>query len=203
MTKNILASFASFSSMLDERFSNSVYTTEDSIRYTLFLSLLKNNVCQHADIILELPHTAIKNAEIDAVISPPNSKESIAFEFKYDRQNPSQTNQNRTQRAGAVFKDIFRLAYIPPSTARRKLFVYITDSEMASYFDNPHNKLNTFFHLRKGHSYDITPSFISSKATTFQNSLKNLYKPCKVISQFSSQLSGNHFARIYEVETHP
>jgi hypothetical protein len=85
------------------------------------------------------------NAKIDSV--------GVAVEFKYDRSIPSGKNAPRTQKAGKVFHDLFRLGQIAPGM--RRLFVYVTAREMATYFANPKNRLREFFTLANDRSLRI------------------------------------------------
>src|SRR5713226_5255731 len=101
--------FKQFSTLLGERLGLGVFTTEDSIRYTFCIALLSSGGLKHTDVILEYPHPVIPGAEIDTIIRGVNDRQPVAVEFKYDRENPGGTNQNRTQRAAAVVNDIFRL----------------------------------------------------------------------------------------------
>jgi hypothetical protein len=131
------SAFAEFGRLLDERLSLGVLTTEDTIRYTLYFALTTSGDLKHTDLTLEYPHPTMPGAKVDTVIAAASDRESMAFEFKYDRANPGGSNQNRTQRAARVLIDLFRLVKVPAEMAAAKYFVYVTDAEMAGYFRNP------------------------------------------------------------------
>ncbi|MBC8466185.1 hypothetical protein H8D57_04075 [bacterium] len=193
--------FESFAELLDERLSLGVFTTEDSVRYTFFQALTQDGDLHHTDVIMEYPHPEIKRAQIDTLITAKGSLPSMAFEFKYDRRNPGKTNQNRTQRAGAVFKDLFRLTQVPDKTAKKKYFVYLTDDEMAGYFRNPANGFARFFELDSGESFSIDNSLISTRARTFQDVVHSYQIESKAIGAFRSKLSQDHALRIFSIQS--
>ena len=193
--------FKAFANLLDERFASEVYTTEDSVRYTFFYALLSNGICEHKDIVLERPHPTIKRAEMDTLILSGVSRPSIAIEFKYDRRNPGGTNQNRTQRAGAVFNDLFRLARVTESIALRRYFVYLTDAEMALYFQNPQNGLKDFFELPEGQLFTLDAALIAARAKTFREKVEKTQIECSVTGLFSTEVSDEHLLRVYKIKT--
>jgi len=192
--------FSSFSTLLEERLKAGVFTTEDSVRYTFFQALTQGDHYQHTDIVLEYPHPEIDRAQIDTLINAKDTLSSMAFEFKYDRRNPSNTNQNRTQRAGAVFKDLFRLGRIPDNTAEKKYFIYLTDDEMAVYFRNPRNGFAKFFALRFGKSFNIDSKFVLGRARTFLDVVRPYQIDCKATGAFRSNLSQIHVLRIFDIQ---
>jgi hypothetical protein len=100
--------FTLFADLLGERLADEVTTTEDTVRYTFFYALLSTSSCSHKDIIIETPHSGIKGKKkVDFVVTARDDRPSMVFEFKYDRRIPSGRNLNTTNRAGAVFNDIF------------------------------------------------------------------------------------------------
>ncbi|NMX21939.1 hypothetical protein C5S30_05815 [ANME-1 cluster archaeon GoMg4] len=104
--KNVLEGF---STLLRERLSKT-YTTEDSVRYTFFITLLKQTNIAHHEIILEYPHPEISGAKIDTYIPSTSERKGITLEFKYDRQIPSGKHSPRPQKAGKLFNDIYKLS---------------------------------------------------------------------------------------------
>lgn len=189
-----------FSALIDERIVSGVFTTEDSVRYTFFLALLEAKFCKHTDIILEMPHPTIPKAEVDLFIQGRDNRPATAFEFKYDRPIPSEKNAPRTQKAGAVFKDLFRLARVPKETATQRFFIYLTTQEMAEYFRNPVNNLVSFFELPEGQCYALAPKFVLGQAATFQNVVGSWPIGCQLTGAFRRNLSKQHFLRIFVVE---
>lgn len=191
--------FDNFAKLLEERLRNGVFTTEDSVRYTFFLALLEAKYCKHTDIILELPHPSIPKAEVDLFIQAAESHPATAFEFKYDRPIPSEKNAPRTQKAGAVFKDLFRLARVPKETATQRFFIYLTAQEMAVYFRNPGNNLLSFFELPEGQCYSLATNFVLGQAATFQNVVGNWPVDCQLTGAFLKNLTSKHYLRIYQI----
>ena len=88
--------FTDFTNLLETRFNGNVLTTEDSVRYTLFASMLHNNISPNA-VILEFPHPEIPRAQIDTWMSDFHGK-SVAIEFKYDREPPGGRVSRRHKR---------------------------------------------------------------------------------------------------------
>lgn len=192
--------FANFAQLLDERLRDQVFTTEDSVRYTFFLALIESGYCKHTDIILEMPHPSIPKAEVDLFIQAGYDRPATAFEFKYDRSIPSKKNAPRTRKAGAVFKDLFRLARVSNQTAIQRFFIYLTTQEMAVYFRNPVNNLVSFFEPPEGQCYALVPNFVLWQAATFQNVVGTLPVDCQLTGAFRRNLSQQHFLRIFVVE---
>ena len=153
----------SFGKLLSVRLQKGVYTTEDSVRYTFFAAL--NNVARlnPEDIIIEYPHPTIKRAMIDTYV-PRLEGETLAVEFKYDRQIPSGKNMPRPQKAGALLRDVARLSRIHDPNKLRLLFVYLTDSEMAAYLSNPANGLADFFLLKPGRNLTVDHAYLAPRS---------------------------------------
>lgn len=191
--------FDDFVKLLEERLMNEAFTTEDSVRYTFFLVLIESGYCKHTDIVLEMPHPAIPKAEVDLFIQAGDNRPATAFEIKYDRPIPSEKNAPRTQKAGAVFKDLFRLARVPKETATQRFFIYLTAQEMAVYFRNPVNNLVSFFELPEGQCYALTPNFVLGQAATFQNVVGNRSIACQLTGTLRKNLTSKHYLRIYQI----
>ncbi len=160
--------FEQFATLLNERFSKSVYTTEDSIRYTFFTAVLDSGIYQHHELIMEYPHPAIPGAEVDTYIPATESRTGEVIEFKYHRQIPSGKNPPRPQKAGHLFKDIDRLQRFENGIEINRIFIYVTDGEMANYMDNKSNGLYDFFRLPEGERLNIGEQYINGKSDTFQ-----------------------------------
>lgn len=188
------ATLARFSNVLSMRLIKGVFTTEDSVRYTFFTALLQQSGLNSEDVVLEYPHPSIAGAKIDTWI-PSFEGNSLAIEFKYDRDIPSEKNTPRTQKAGKVFHDLYRLGQIKDGT--RRLFIYLTGPEMALYFSNPGNGLTEFFSLPQGRTFPIDSAFISGKSSTFATSVSKA--PDVVVGLYGCSLPGKHELRAYEV----
>lgn len=188
-----------FVAMLRDRFAASAFTTEDSIRYTFYAAASLHAGVRPIDVILEYPHPTIAGAEIDTMIAANAERESMAVEFKYDRANPGGSNQNRTQRAAAIFLDVFRLAKVPAGLAARRYMVYVTDSEMAAYLRNPANKLTAFFDGRAGSKLSLDPSWSATFAQTFRTRVEPHACSCATVATYSADFANGVCVRVYEV----
>jgi len=193
--------FKQFSELLEDRFSKQVYTTEDSIRYTFFYCLTRYGGIQSSEIIIEYPHPRIPKAQIDTYIPSANERHGMAFEFKFDRQIPSKKNLPKPQKAGNVFSDIFRLALIEPNNENiQRYFIYVTDREMAIYFQNPSNQLDDFFHLEKGKILKLDRVYIEKHADTFVKSAGKHIVDCEVMGYLKAKCAQEIWLRIYEIK---
>ena len=190
--------FSQFADLLDVRFCKEIYTTEDAVRYTMFASMLYQDIPSDS-LSFEHPHPTLKRAKIDTWLQIDGEK-SIAIEFKYDRVIPSGRNQPRTQKAGSVFHDLYRLLLINSSTGATCYFVYVTTAEMAAYFTNPGNGHNAFFELLPGDSIEIQSDYFSGKPQTFRKRLGNEFE-ARIKGVLSRSLAAEHSLRIFEVET--
>ncbi|MEQ6886227.1 hypothetical protein [Salicola sp. Rm-C-2C1-2] len=188
--------FEYFADLLDERFKRGVVTTEDSVRYTFFAALLDSGIKPH-EVVLEYPHPAIDRAKIDTWI-PAYDGGSVALEFKYDRDPPGGLNQPKTQKAGHVFKDLYRQLHVATGVKVRSYFVYITSQEMATYFQNPNNGHSEFWDLATDHSLDMVESYFTAKPKTFINAVGGAFN-ARVVGACSRTLSGDNHLRAYEV----
>jgi len=198
-TINLL--FQGFADFLEDRFSKQVYTTEDSIRYTLFYYLTQKMHIHPSDIIIEYPHTHIPRAKIDTYIPPMEKRPGFIFEFKFNRKMPGGRNPAKSMKAGKVFADIFRLADFQTDNNIRRFFVYITDRLMAVYFQNPSNKLQDFFNLIPGNVLRIDRAYVQEghPKTFIKNIGKNIVN-CDVICHLNRSLKSNIWIHIYEVK---
>ena len=190
--------FAEFSSLLRTRFAESVYTTEDSIRYTFFIALLTHTDIKPHEIILEYPHP-VMSAQVDTYIPSLDGK-PIVVEFKYDRNIPSKSAVPRPQNAGEIFADIYRLHKytVSPTRDRDRLLIYCSDRIMAQHFLNPANGYSGFFDIAQGKTILIDDKFIDSKTVTFK---KQIGGPMAVILEclWAESLPQEHHLRIYKI----
>jgi hypothetical protein len=191
--------FAEFGRLLGERLSLEGVTTEDTIRYTLYMALTSTGRLKHTDLTLEYPHPALTGAKVDTIINAAAGRKSVALEFKYDRANPSGSNQNRTQRAAKVLNDLFRLVKVPAEIAPEKYFVYVTDAEMAGYFRNPDNRLHMLFELAEGVEHAFCPGSFEGFSPTLTKMVGTLASNCVVARVFAAELPKNHCIRIFRV----
>jgi hypothetical protein len=184
-----------FGELLHLRLERDIFTTEDSVRYTFFAALLEKGGLYPHDIVLEHRHPSIAGAEIDTW-APTFGGRGLAVEFKYDRGLPSGKNTPRTQKAGQVFHDLYRLRMVAPEMLR--VFVYLTGVEMARYFSNPTNGLAEFFSPGRGRMLVVDSGFMSSKSPSFVASTGEV--PNVLVTQlYSRSLPKDHELRVYEV----
>lgn len=184
-----------FGELLQLRFERDTFTTEDSVRYTLFAALLEEGGLQPHDVILEQRHPSIAGAEIDTW-APTFGRSGLAAEFKYDRALPGGKNTPRTQKAGQVFHDLYRLGLITPEMLR--VLIYLADSEMVGYFSNRENGLRDFFALERGGTFTVDSAFMTQRPASFRAAARDI--PNVVVSAlYGLSLPKNHELRIYEV----
>jgi hypothetical protein len=191
------ATLERFSDLLSVRLNKGVFTTEDSVRHTFFTAPLQQSGLNSEDVVLEYSHPSINGAKIDTWI-PSFDGGGLAIEFKYDRDIPSGKNTPRTQKAGKVFHDLYRLGQIKDGT--RRLFIYLTGPEMALYFSNPGNGLIEFFSLTQGRTFPIDSAFMSGKSSTFATSVSKA-PDVVVAGLYGCSLPGKHELRAYEVRS--
>ncbi len=189
--------FADFSELLSTRLGADTKTTEDSVRYTFFASLLKNCIEPH-NVILESPHPSIARAMVDTWIHRGNERD-VAIEFKYDRDPPGGKNQPKTQKAGKAFHDLARLSKIAEDNRAECYFVYLTTEQMATYFRNSSNGHDRWFELTTGESMRIDSQYFGGKPATFLSALGSMFS-ADVICRYTVKVGADHHLRIFEVQ---
>lgn len=191
--------FEQFGKLLETRLEHKVQTTEDSVRYTFFAALLDKTELNPHQVIQEFSHPNINLAEVDTWI-PELSGETVAIEFKYDREIPSGKNAPKTQKAGKLFHDLSRLLEIVHDGPIKRIFVYLTSNEMVKYMKNPMNGLADFFSLEQGKGLVIDDEFITSKAKTFRDEVGSPFN-ARLVSLWKQSLPKDHELRVYEVRS--
>ncbi len=193
------AAFAAFASLLEERFAQGIYTTEDCIRYLFFSSLLTHAGITPNEIVLEYPHPSFAKKVVDAYVLPADGREGMVAEFKYDRRIPSAKRKPRSQQAGKVFADIGRLASfsIRNETIRRYL-IYITDGEMQRYFRNARNGLEWFLDAEIGRETPLDLDRLKGLSATFQKNAGEIDPQTSITLVYGAELP-DHVLRICEI----
>lgn len=192
--------FKSFCNLLSNRLNKNILTTEDSIRYTFFHSLVTKGGYKPNDIILEHPykHFKFKDNKLDLYVISKNKKQSLAFEFKYHRGDSGAY----TSKAGELFWDIAKLANF---NAKGRYIIYITDNKMKEYLSNPRNKLNDLFSLSINDNLTIDRKYIENHSKTLVSWIKSegtyYIKKCQITSTFQSNLPKKHHLRIYRIKS--
>ena len=186
-----VAVFQEFQSLLSERLLKRVRTTEDSIRYTFFASMMKSGIRPH-EVVLEYEHPAIRGAEIDMVLMDAKGL-TCAIEFKYDRRKKS--TSPKPQKAGKLFHDLSRLLQVQRSISR--YFVYVTDKEMADYLAKPSHGVRDFFEIETGGALQLGESYFAGLCKTFHEEMGIWPGIATVRAVHVTHLPHDHHLRIY------
>lgn len=204
--------------------------TEDSVRYYLFACMLKQDP-QLNNYLLELPYEDMVNQNgnsIDHAVLPVfvqtenigekmqldlcyyNGIECYSIEIKFHRHPDKDTAFPHTMAAGALFNDIRRLKLIRSSAKiYKRLFLYVTDSEMHRYLcDNMgkggfRTELSAFYNLKPSISsmfqfLEKSSNGCDSAPTTFMENAKKSAKnhadsnvTCTLKKEYDSDLICN------------
>jgi len=194
---------ADFAAALARRFALGVHSTEDAVRYTFFVSILRELDCGPERLILEYPHPARPRALVDAWIVASDSEPAIALEFKFHRPVlGATTNQPRTMHAGSVIADIFKLALIRGTPSVRRIVAYVCGPEMAGYFRSPTNGLSGLFELPQGRVLDLDATYLAKRSLTLQRSAGSPC-PCRVSMLYTGSIDHSFEIRAFEVHPSP
>lgn len=207
-----------FSNFCEELQKRTEFTSEDTIRYYWYISMLKNDPNLN-NYILEAPYGTLKNKELDLLYSDVTTPEYLAFEIKFHRKNKPSTFAH-TDAAGAMFGDILRLQHVSFSSKNgRRFFLYVTDSEMDKYLRNTSNlyrkMLNDFYVMSPSHKLslpsishtDLPKTFLqnayaslTTKPTIFNVTTIQLLEKWDNSSMSSSSFLGKEcHVRLYEI----
>jgi len=191
-------SFDGFADLFVERTTRRIFTTEDSVRYLFFHSLLRSLGVGPNGILLESPHPSDPKKKIDMIVVRSDQTPELVFEFKFHREIPGGSISVRPMNAGQMFKDIFRLAgYRASKPDSRCFFVYCTDRVMKAYLGNPRNNLADFFNLGS-RTLDIDERYIERNSKTMRE-YSGTIRPCRIAARLRRDLSNNFSIRIFEV----
>lgn len=80
-----------------------------------------------------------------------------------------------------------------------RLFIYLTDNEMASYMRNASNNLVEFFDLKPGSQIKVDQSFFNNKSATFQNAAGGVFV-ANIRCEWFATLPRKHELRIYRID---
>ena len=190
--------FSCFISHLNDREG---HLTEDSVRYFWFASMLEQDKNLN-DYVLELPYgkmgsdadpftSILANPswdlgkfELDFMYKDDSAKEIICMEIKFHRNGDSNSTYAHPDEAGKIINDMRRLQAINPSEGcrLRRLFLYVTDDEMADYFNRGtsayRKKINVLFNSSVGSPFYIdSQTNIPDAPKTFQRSASLSFSP--------------------------
>jgi hypothetical protein len=188
-----------FQELLRDRLTGASRLAEDSIRYSLHLSLQQKAGIADSEILVPYDHPAIERAKIDSYLPASEQHGPAAWELKYDRAIPSGKNQPRSNKAGALLNDFFRLAVFPGPPDLERVVIYLTDSEMASYLQKPRNGLSGLFDLPTTESFTVDNGLLESRAPSVRKKIKAPVTTCWAVGKFAVSLPREHELRVYDV----
>ena len=186
--------YGKFEEYLINRISSGQHLTEDSVRYSFFAALINQKFCKQADVILEIPHPKITNAEIDSLIKLP--KLNIFLEFKYHRKTRS--NSPKPDKAGSLFKDFNRLSLLEQDGL--KYVIYFTDYEMAAYFKKHQSQYGEFWLYKEKESFEFNDQYLLNTNKTFRKACGES-KNCRVETIYTSKFKTAHEIRIFQIHS--
>jgi hypothetical protein len=188
-----------FRELSQERLKRQRTLTEDEIQDSLNYSLITRATLAEFEIRMEFEHPGFPGKKLDSYIAASDSHGAAAWEVKYDRKPPGGRNQPRSNKAGALINDIFRLAGFSDDQELERILIYVTDQEMAGYYRNPRSQFGSFFDLAPGESFTLTPGWVASLSASVKKWIKAPGKPCHVNTVYSAQLSDSVALRVYAV----
>jgi hypothetical protein len=194
-----------FIQLLKKRLDCHVFTTEDSVRYTFFASLLHHGVTPE-QVVLEAPYETIPGARLDTLIHNSQPSPPIAIEFKYTRALPGGGAVPRPMLAGKLFADLARLLQWPDPAVR--YFIYVTGRELHRYLTVPstHGSFGRtslapiFTTLRVGdapHPID-EHSFVGLPAT-FYREMGTWPVPAMLSALIHEELPQDHYVWVFKI----
>lgn len=188
--------FERFEAYLRERFTLGTFTTEDSVRYTLFHAL--SDTVPPAKIIVEAAHPTIAGKRVDLVAPLDGNGGLLAIEFKYDRRG--KMNAPMPMKAGALIHDFVRMAALPEDYAARYV-VYVTDDEMHGYFERSalRTKMN-FYGAVSGSQCFLDSSLLSEQSATLRNRASLADRLCVTVVH-AARLPADHNLRVFLITT--
>lgn len=192
----IVGALPRFIDLLRARLAAGVHTTEDSVRYLLFASLLERDADPNR-IVQEYPHPVESRARIDTVLLDAAGQPTDAVEFKYDRAGPGGHNQPRSQKAGAALADLRRLHDLP---YEGRWFVHLLDREMARYMSSPSNGLARVWGAAADASVTIGPSNLSRLSKTLRVRAGEWMEDIVVQVAALEHLAENHQLRVLQLD---
>jgi hypothetical protein len=125
----ILEEFSSLIRKVDFR-QNDI--SADSIRVHFISAILKRTNIKRDEIFTEYPRPKIEDKERDLYIPSTSSKSGLAVQFEYHRRPPCR-HSGETQKAGNLFKCIYKLTQFDKDPDTNLWLIYVTDDEMAEY----------------------------------------------------------------------
>jgi hypothetical protein len=194
--KNLsIDSYNLYAKYLNNRILGSQHLTEDSVRYSFFFAALQTTDINQHELILELPHPKFQGKEIDTYVLPKSARKEIYIEFKFHR--ASKSSSPKPQKAGSLFKDFSRLSSIKNDNSTC-LVIYLTDAEMADYFDKHANTYSNFWEYGTETNFIFDENFVAKTSNTFRKASGDLHAT-KVKVAFSKSLVNGYYLKVFEV----
>lgn len=190
--------FQRFEGYLRDRFERGTFTTEDSVRYTLFHAL--SETISPAQIIVEAPHPTISGKRVDLVAPLAPDGALLAIEFKYDRR--AKMNAPMPMKAGALIHDFVRMAALPEHY-RARYVVYVTDDEMHGYFERSALRTKmSFYGAVSGTECFVDDALLAEQSATLRNRAALTERLCVTVVH-AARLPAHHNLRVFSVSTAP
>ena len=190
-----ISTYDLFANFLNKRIESRQHLTEDSVRYAFFLAVLRTTSIEQHELILELPHPRFPGKEVDMYVAAAQGRKELFIEFKFHRM--SKSTSPKPQKAGSLFKDISRLASLM-SEDRHCLVVYLTCSEMATYFEKNEASYSSFWKQPTGGVFAYDELFIAKTTDTFRKASSE-YHGARVAVEFSEPLIHDYHVRVFDV----
>ena len=127
---------------------------------------------------------------------PAELRPATYIEFKFHR--ASKSTSAKPQKAGSLFKDFSRSCSIKTDNSLC-LIVYVTDAEMAKYFDKNSSAYSGFWDYGVESSFIYDENFTSKTTDTFRRVSGDLHIS-KVNVAYSRQLVSGYHLRVFEVD---
>jgi hypothetical protein len=194
-----------FTELVKRRLEYDVHTTEDSVRYMFFYSLLEKTDVYPYEVMLEYPHPWLAGTdnlplEVDMYIRSTDKRDGLIVELKYDRRLPSGNHMNTPQRAGKLFNDLYRLNAFNTEDNATRLLIYLTDDEMAGYLKRRQG-IGDFYKLNVGEFLVVDNSLVKDMPNQFKKAIPgelNLSVRCLWVN---TSLPKQHELRVFEVQS--
>lgn len=185
--------------LLEDRFSKKIHTSEDSIRYCFFHTLVcSRSVCSPNEIVLEYQHPSIPKAQIDTCVRLGKDGPDYSIEFKFHKKPENVKNSPRTMKAGQLFNDFFRQAEFKKTYNRTVCYVvYVTDVEMQRYFSKS-SICKTWHNLIVGEQLELNEEYFEGIPPTFRNEMKTVV-PCIIKRTTKHQIDSEHMLIVDEI----
>lgn len=191
-----LTTYERFAEFLEKRITSALHLTEDSVRYAFFYAVMQSTSIEQHELVLELPHPKFPGKEIDTYVAAAKGRPELFFEFKFHRS--SKSTSAKPHKAGSLFKDVARLASLL-SNNRNCLVIYLTCSEMATYFEKNEAAYSAFWRQPTGSEFIYDEAFLAKTTDTFRKA-SGEHHAARVHVEFSTALSRGYHLRIFNVQ---